>query len=725
MGRRQKKEGAMELEHMIGFTGSSPTLKVQGDRYIKSIGSMLVVGSVNDVLAPQKLLRAPDEGISALAVHGPLAASGQRGTTKVPGYGAPVVLWHLDDCKLLLKLKALTMGVSWLEFSLDGRFLAAGGDDGLLVIWHTDTGQVVFGKKGKPVTLFKWLPHDDEDEEDKGRRRRKGRVYPIMYANRCAQPEVTVGDLVFDASRQQWGLGATATVVMPSTGLVRDYRCGVALKAQGSRYVVAGAAEGDVIVFRIHPHATGGGVFRGSLPCCTGGALSMVANDEKLYVGGGDGVVRELVGADNKWTVAQSTRVDGAATSLAFATATELLIGTELGKIFRVLLHDFRHPSLLSVAHIANPTCCAFSSKDVLATAAEDGTVIVWDLATYSAITITSAQQQKNQSLNDKKKAKDPPYIADQRQQEKKNKKANAVLAPSATSMAWIKDVSIIVGYNDASVRCFDASDGLCEWSIAEAHRAPVTAVAVHADPKMAYFVTAAEDGSCRVWNIKTRELTMDFSGEHVKAITAIHIDNVDPSMFHTSGRDGAVFTYDIVKEKRSSISHVVPAGGFTALSQRSDSENELVTADANGHILFWDSDTADPVGGFQLQDCIKTQRNHALQVSPSGRYLAVANDEAVAVFALVKDDVVTAPTLVSEGWAHSAPINDLQWSPDESHLVSVADDQAICVWNFFGVTDDDFDPVPVVKEDDDLGGTSVVVVGNNNKPPVPTLALS
>ena len=91
-------DGPLELEHVIGFTGASPRtfLALPGarERFVKAMGSIAVLGDLDDPHA-QKLLRAHDEPISALAtsVDGSLLASGQVGSTHIPGFAAPVVVW--------------------------------------------------------------------------------------------------------------------------------------------------------------------------------------------------------------------------------------------------------------------------------------------------------------------------------------------------------------------------------------------------------------------------------------------------------------------------------------------------------------------------------------------------------------------------------------------------------------------------------------------------------
>ena len=52
----------------------------------------------------------------------------------------------------------------------------------------------------------------------------------------------------------------------------------------------------------------------------------------------------------------------------------------------------------------------------------------------------------------------------------------------------------------------------------------------------------------------------------------------------NSGGLDCAVFTHDLRSEKRT-VSHMMREGAFTGLSQRKDSERELITCDANGRI--------------------------------------------------------------------------------------------------------------------------------------------
>ena len=120
--------------------------------------------------------------------------------------------------------------------------------------------------------------------------------------------------------------------------------------------------------------------------------------------------------------------------------------------------------------------------------------------------------------------------------------------------------------------------------------------------------------------------------------------------------------------------------GAFTGLTQRIDSEQELITCDASGRILFWDCDVAEPI----LTVDVDGQSVTCVAVSPSGRYLALCRDEMITVFQLSLP-ISAPPKPIAEGWAHSAIVQSVQWSPDERQLVSIGVDACICIWNFFG----------------------------------------
>ena len=115
----------------------------------------------------------------------------------------------------------------------------------------------------------------------------------------------------------------------------------------------------------------------------------------------------------------------------------------------------------------------------------------------------------------------------------------------------------------------------------------------------------------------------------------------------------------------------------------RKDSETELVTANADGTIMFWDADETAPVIVWQHPS---KERIVCVRVSPSGRYLASAGDDQnVTIWGAIADLFtclhkitvalgadIQAGTLIASGVCHSSSVSAVQWSPDEKQVVSV-----------------------------------------------------
>lgn len=114
---------------------------------------------------------------------------------------------------------------------------------------------------------------------------------------------------------------------------------------------------------------------------------------------------------------------------------------------------------------------------------------------------------------------------------------ANPDGASGCTSVCWVNDAAVVSGWADASLRCHDASNLRPLWELANAHRAPVTCVAVQADPSLSYVVSGAQDGCVRVWALRTRALMLQFC-EHAKAVTGLVVDCRQPHLVHSAGLD-------------------------------------------------------------------------------------------------------------------------------------------------------------------------------------------
>jgi WD40 repeat protein len=114
----------------------------------------------------------------------------------------------------------------------------------------------------------------------------------------------------------------------------------------------------------------------------------------------------------------------------------------------------------------------------------------------------------------------------------------------------------------------------------------------------------------------------------------------------------------------------------MTDMTQRKDSEHELITSDVLGRLMHWDIDYREAV--LVIQDPTRTATRKC-SVSPSGRFLAFAGDDTV-----LKVLELRSGKVISLGQGHSGAIKSLSWTPDERQIVTGGDDCCLCVWNFY-----------------------------------------
>jgi hypothetical protein len=104
---------------------------------------------------------------------------------------------------------------------------------------------------------------------------------------------------------------------------------------------------------------------------------------------------------------------------------------------------------------------------------------------------------------------------------------------------------------------------------------------------------------------------------EHKRGgVSKVLFDIVKPHWVHSCGLDRQVFIYDLQTERRL-VAHQVREGAFLTMSQRVDSEHEIITGGADGRMLFWDCDVMDSSVKAIMDP--NRMRITSIQVSPSG----------------------------------------------------------------------------------------------------------
>ncbi|EQC30761.1 hypothetical protein SDRG_11522 [Saprolegnia diclina VS20] len=614
----------LELEHVIGYTGRSKDTVLahpkDPDAYFTCMGAAVVISRVSDTHA-QEFLRGHDEEISSLCISrsGVLLASGQLPSTKRNGAGAAIVVWDLYAKSELYQLHGFFCKITKLAFSPDDHFLLGAGADGSVILWDLRTSEVVVTRSyGTPVTILNWGKVEEKTRRPK---------YTLMFAH---SSQLIVSELSYDIGSMQYKL-ESYPCAMPSTGMVREYLA--ACMTQTNDTLLAGTFAGELVVFNADAR-----VFKCTIPISSNGVHSIAccAATGYLYVGAGDGVLKKLVGDHSDWNLVGQVALMGAISGLSVTCdGATVLAGTSAGKLYRILASAMSVEEL-ACSHLAPVTACVFDghSSEAFASISHDGTLKVWDLSSYRV-------------------------------------KASAAENVQGRCVCYAANGAFLVsGWADGWLRAYETASGHKLWHIANAHRGEVTCIA--ANDKC--IVSGSSDGGVNVWSVATRELILQFH-EHKRGVTQVTIDLVKAHHVHSCGLDRSLFLYDL-KTQRRAVVHQVREGAFHAMSQRLDSETEIITGGADGRLLFWDCDVADAVKVLQDPNRMRVL---ALQVSPSGRFVATGGDDChLKIYALEND------ALMAVALGHSGAINHVAWSPDERQIVSVGVDCCICLWNFF-----------------------------------------
>jgi WD40 repeat protein len=142
------------------------------------------------------------------------------------------------------------------------------------------------------------------------------------------------------------------------------------------------------------------------------------------------------------------------------------------------------------------------------------------------------------------------------------------------------------------------------------------------------------------------------------KDIVSLFPDIAKPFLIHSCSMDRSISTYDLKQEKRIN-GHQTKNGALFGMTQRTDSEMELVTCGQGSPIYFWDCDQQTPVAEIMYPYKVLT-----IQVSPSSRFLAFGTEtNEVFVYSI---NGLNSFTFMGKGLGHSGPVTKLKWSPDE-----------------------------------------------------------
>lgn len=615
----------LELEHVFGYSGKYQTTvqyhQTEPSLILYTIGSLIVIEDVNNK-HNQWFLKGHDNEVTTIAVsnNGLLIASGQLGSPFHKHHEAPVILWNFQTKAPITQFAGLMGRIVKVEFSRDSLYLAALTEDGRLIVWDCRDGSSIYNRRGEfPVTAFAWGAVNETSQGLRGANRHNSYTLVTSYPG-----QVTVNSFEYEIASMSYKI-TSAACQLPSAGMSRVYTCATC-DTQGD-YYFCGTNSGEVVIFNIRNR-----VFRASIPLSSNGLLSIIEFNNTVYAGSGDGKIKKLQGADNKWSIVAEAQLPGKVVSMCMGR--EMIAGTSLGCIFRLMPGDLTN-TLHSESPIGPVRDVSFGLRsDMFLVIDAAGFARIWDSSDYTVVLRVGPSSRAE-----------------------------------GFSCAVGEDGCVLTGWKDGYIRCYDPQSSSLRWEVPNAHKGAVTSLFINSN----YILSGGEDGALRVWTRSSHQLLAQFT-DNRKTVTRVFPDFKQSHLVHSSGIDRIINTYDLKLERRV-VRHEIGSGSILDMTQRKDNELELITCGVGNAILFWDCDEPNPVQSLPFRGQI-----NSVEVSPNGQYLAAAS-EAGELFIFE----VQSLSLVSQGAVHSSKVNRLRWSPDQKQLVTVSDDCSIALWNFYG----------------------------------------
>lgn len=227
----------------------------------------------------------------------------------------------------------------------------------------------------------------------------------------------------------------------------------------------------------------------------------------------------------------------------------------------------------------------------------------------------------------------------------------------------------ILSGWDDGKIRSFLPQTGQLKYVITDAHEDAVTAIRctdTQDDNGRYTVVSGGAHGRVRVWS--GNKMIASFK-EHKAAVSSIELTKDDTEMVSAS-EDGSCIVWNMKTYTR--LNAFFANTMFKSILYHPD-ESQLLTCGSDRKITYWDASDANAIrvieGGPEGQ-------LNALDIEPDGIIFVSAGEDR-----LVKVWNYNEGTLSAQGRGHSGGINGVKISPNQKRIVSVGKEGAVFVW--------------------------------------------
>lgn len=605
-------EQELELQAVIGFKGAVPSgliLHPDDKHLIFPLGCTVVLRNLLE--KTQSFLQGHDNQVNCITVSpsGKLLASGQK---TFMGFPADVIIWDFDMRKEIHRLSLHKVAVTDLAFSMDEVFLATlgGQDDNSLVVWDVESGQAICGTPAATDT-----------------------AHCVKFFNNTSYKLISGGNYHIIT----WEFDLANKKLRPTQvnmGISRRVTTNIVVE-RSDEVAYCGTQTGDLLevalesaLFKRSCGAPGGSnkLFSQGITC----SRSLPEGD--LLIGTGDGSIARINPVTLK--VKHMCAVLGSVTSLALTSdGTHFFCGTSQSNIYWVDV-DTLSAELRNTCHHERINQIAFPQgySEVFATCSITD-IRVWNASTRQELLRIQVPNMECHCLE---------FMPDGR--------------------------SIVSGWADGKVRAFLPQSGKLLYVINDAHKNGVTALGMTRD--CGYIVSGGMEGEVRIWRIGRQTQNMDASmKEHRGRVWAIRIRQ-DDSQAVSASADGSCIIWDLKTKTRTLC--LFESTCFKNIAYHPD-ESQLLTTGTDRKIAYWDTFDGQAI---RVLEGSEEGELTSLSISKSGSHYVSAGGER-----LVKLWDYDAGVCSHIGVGHSGLITSVALSPDQTFIVSAGSEGAILIW--------------------------------------------